>query len=86
MACLCTWPGWVCKPVEVTPRTLYSLGVFDISKAFDTANLVLRINKLEYYGIRGVPKQWVRDYLNDRNQFVSLRGIVSSSLGIISVA
>jgi len=42
----------------------YFLGVFfDISKAVDTVNYVLLINKLEYYGIRGVAKQWFVDYL-----------------------
>src|SRR6218665_1859790 len=44
----------------------YSLGVFfDISKAFDTVNHTLLINKLEHYGIRGIAKQWFIDYLNN---------------------
>ena len=61
----------------------YSLGVFfDISKAFDTVNHALLLNKLEYYGIRGVAKQWFVDYLSNRNKFVSLRGMTSPSLEI----
>ena len=41
----------------------YSLGVFfDISKAFDTVNHTLLINKLEHYGIRGIAKQWFIDF------------------------
>src|SRR6218665_2310329 len=63
----------------------YSLGVFfDISKAFDTVNHALLINKLEYYSIPGVAKQWFVDYLRHRSQFVSLRGIISPSLEITS--
>src|SRR6218665_2098176 len=63
----------------------YSLGVlFDISKAFDTVNHALLINKLEYYGTRGVAKQWFVYYLRNRSQFVSLKGITSPSLEITS--
>src|SRR6218665_3516787 len=65
----------------------YFLGVFFhniISKAFDTVNHALLINKLEYYGIRGVAKQWFVDYLRNRSQFLSLREIISPSLEITS--
>src|SRR6218665_1386778 len=58
----------------------YSLGVFfDISKAFDTVNHTLLINKLEHYGIRGIAKQWFIDYLNNRKQYVSLKEVMLRS-------
>ena len=63
----------------------YSLGVFfDISKAFDTVNHTLLINKLEHYGIRGIAKQWFIDYLNNRKQYVSLKEVISSCMNITS--
>ena len=61
----------------------YSLCVFfDISKAFDTVNHTLRINKLEHYGIRGIAKQWFIDYLNNRKQYVSLKEVISLCMNI----
>jgi retron-type reverse transcriptase len=47
----------------------YSLGIFlDFSKAFDTVNHEILIEKLNYYGIRGLPSKWFTWYLSDRQQ------------------
>ena len=44
----------------------YSCGILflDFTKAFDTVNQIL-IKKLEYFGIRGIAKDWFISYLSD---------------------
>ena len=46
-------------------------GYVDLSKAFDTIDHNIMLYKLEYYGFRGVVNDWFKDFLNDRNQYVS---------------
>ena len=53
-------------------------GIFiDLQKAFDTVNHEILVNKLAYYGIRGVGNAWFKSYLMGRSQYVSILGFDS---------
>lgn len=57
-----------------------TIGVFiDFSKAFDTVNHQILLNKLIKYGIRGPAYKWLTNYLHNRKQFVSYDSVTSST-------
>ena len=61
----------------------YSCGIcLDLSKAFDTVNHCMLLQKREQYGIRGVAYDWFKSYLHNRKQFVSLGGVSSELLDV----
>ena len=50
----------------------------DLKKAFDTVDHNILLEKLDYYGIRGVAKDWFWSYLDNQKQYVTLNGSNSS--------
>ena len=63
------------KIQEQIKRNNIAIGVFiDLQKAFDTVNHDILLNKLDSYGICGISKKWLKSYLTNRQQFVSING------------
>ena len=44
----------------------------DFAKAFDTVNHEILLNKLTYYGFRGLSQKWLSSYLSNRTQCVQI--------------
>ena len=53
------------------------LGKVIISKAFDTVNHEILINKLKHYGIRGLSLDWIKSYFGNRQKNVEYNGAYS---------
>ena len=56
------------------------IGIFlDFSKAFDTVDHSILLQKLSFYGIQGVTLSWFENYLSNRKQYVTYNGIKSKT-------
>lgn len=61
----------------------YTVGVFiDLKKAFDTMDHKLLRRKLDRYGIRGTAYKWIKNYLDNRHQYVQLNDEQSDLLRV----
>ena len=65
---------------SLNKRQVSLLLLIDFSKAFDMVEHSILLKKLEHYGIRGIVLNWLKSYLSNRQQFVSVNGSVSSTM------
>ena len=67
------------KIADATENKEFKASIFlDLSKAFDTVNHSILIEKLQHYRIRGIALEWFRNYLTNRTQVVTYNNVVSS--------
>ena len=59
--------------------------LLDFFKAFDSVPHQRLLLKLDYYSIRGNLLLWIKAFLSNRSQFVSINGTQSSSKPVLSV-
>ena len=65
-------------------QSKFACGIFvDFSKAFDTVDHNILLQKLSHYGIRGLSNKWFESYLTGRKQFVSIDNIDSQLKDVI---
>ena len=72
----------ISKNVDTGSQT--DLILLDFSKAFDKVNHSSLLRKLDHYGIRGQTLKWIRDFLSNRSQAVTLDGCLSESSTVLS--
>ena len=61
------------KVTEALDNNEHCIGVFiDLSKAFDTLDHYILLEKLKLYGIRGQVNKLLQSYLTGREQYVRL--------------
>ena len=63
-----------------TPINIY----LDLSKAFDTLDHKILLNKLEYYGVKDISLSLFKNYLKNRQQYVEYDNTSSGTLDIIT--
>lgn len=70
--------------IDAIDNQQHAIGIFiDLKKAFDTINHNILLYKLEKIGIRGTPLDWIKSYLDRRQQFVKLGNHSSTCLDIV---
>ena len=69
---------------SINQRSQTDVILLDFSKAFDSVPHHRLLSKLEFYGIRGRPAAWIKAFLNNRTQVVSVNGSHSNPQPVTS--
>jgi hypothetical protein len=68
---------------ESPDKGLYTIGIFiDLTKAYDTLNHKVLLEKLCSYRIRGTANSWFKSYLTNRRQFIDINQSDSSNVRV----
>ena len=68
------------KVTEARDNGDYVVGSFlDFSKAFDTVDHSILLDKMFIYDVRNIALKWFEDYLTGRSQYVMCNGFKSSN-------
>ena len=63
----------------------YTLAIScDLSKGFDVIDHTILIQKLKCYGIRGIANDWFANYLEYRQQSVTIENQICLMLGVVN--
>ena len=62
---------------------MYHRCIYRLKKAFDTIDHKLLLTKLEHYGIRGVAYDWIKSYLCERKQYVSVNSCNTEAMNVV---
>ena len=66
---------------EAFDKRQFVCGIFiDLQKAFDTVNHDILLDKLNYYGIKGIPNMWFETFLKERYQYTTIKEYSSDKL------
>ena len=81
-----TYLAMIClldKLVSALEKCEVGIGIIiDFRKAFDTVDHTILLEKLYFYGIRGIAYKWLSNYLSNRKQFVEYDHVKSSLLRV----
>ena len=69
---------------NLTARAQTDLIIMDFSKAFDKVCHKKLLSKLDFYGVRSNPLQWISCFLEGRQQCVVVDGAQSSYIDVLS--
>ena len=57
----------------------YTIGTFiDFKKALDTVDHSILLDKVHFYGFRGIAHSWIKSYLENRSQCVEIENVCST--------
>ena len=68
----------------INSRSQTDVILLDFTKAFDSVPHERLLVKLDFSGIRGQMHRWIKAFLSNRTQNVSVNGILSSPRPVVS--